>query len=195
MGFARIKPVSEDAYLAAEALSVVKHEFVDNQTHAMAGASERHNIVAGNLFAACHGSERGACGPFIGDMRLRLDGGATYYYPDVMLVCDPQDNDSMFKTSPCMIAEVMSPSTMLLDRREKLSAYQKLPMLREILLIAQDYILVEHFSPLEHAGLGSERAGPGRHAGTGLHCADYVSCRFVSRHRFFDASRRVIYWQ
>lgn len=160
MGFARIKPVSEDAYLAAEALSVIKHEFVGNQTHAMAGASERHNIVAGNLFAACHGTERGAYRPFIGDMRLRLDGGATYYYPDVMLVCDPQDNDSMFKTSPCMIAEVMSPSTMQLDRREKLIAYQKLPMLRECLLIAQDDILVEHYRRLNMRDWGVNVLGP-----------------------------------
>ncbi len=161
MGFALIKPVSEDAYLAAEALSAVKHEFVGNQAHAMAGASERHNIVAGNLFAACHGSERGACRPFIGDMRLRLrlDGGAIYYYPDVMLVCDPQDNDSMFKTSPCMIAEVMSPSTMLLDRREKLNAYQKLPMLRECLLIAQDEPLVEHYRRLNMRDWGVSMLG------------------------------------
>ncbi len=145
MGFALIKPVSEEAYLAAEAASTVKHEFVGNQVHAMAGASERHNTIAGNLFAACHGSNRGPCRPFIGDMRLCLDGGAVYYYPDVMLVCDPQDADPMFKTSPCMIAEVMSPSTAVLDRREKLIAYQKLPMLRECLLIAEDEILIEHY--------------------------------------------------
>lgn len=161
MGFALIKPVSEDAYLAAEAASTVKHEFVGNQVHAMAGASERHNSIAGNLFAACHGSNRGTCRPFISDMRLRLDGGAVYYYPDVMLVCDPQDADPMFKTSPCMIAEVMSPSTAVLDRREKLIAYQKLPMLRECLLIAQDEVLVEHYRRLNMRewGFSALRAG------------------------------------
>ena len=160
MGFALIKPISEDAYLAAEATSTVKHEFVGHRAHAMAGASERHNTIAGNLFAACHASQRGPCRPFIGDMRLRLDGGSIYYYPDVMLVCDPQDSDPMFKTSPCMIAEVMSPSTMLLDRREKLIAYQKLPMLRECLLIAQDEILVEHYRRLNMRDWGMNMLGP-----------------------------------
>ena len=160
MGFALIKPISEAAYLAAEAQSTVKHEFVGHQAHAMAGASERHNTIAGNLFAACHGSQRGACRPFIGDMRLRLDGGATYYYPDAMLVCDPQDQDPMFKTSPCMVAEVMSPSTMLLDRREKLIAYQKLPMLRECLMIAQDEILVEHYRRIDMRDWGMSTFGP-----------------------------------
>ena len=164
MGFALIKPVSEDAYLAAEAASTVKHEFIGNQVHAMAGASERHNTIAGNLFAACHGANRGACRPFIGDMRLRLDGGAVYYYPDVMIVCDAQDADPMFKTSPCMIAEVMSPSTAVLDRREKLIAYRKLPTLQECLLIAEDDILVEHY----------RRANAGEWGMSGLEAGDIL---------------------
>lgn len=164
MGLALIKPVSEDEYLALETESGVKHEFVGLRVYAMAGASERHNTIAGNLFAGCHGATRGVCRPFIGDMRLRLDGGAAYYYPDVMLVCDPSDTDPMFKTSPCMVAEVMSRSTEALDRREKLIAYQKLPMLRECLLVAQDEVQVEHY----------QRISPHQWALTTLGLADTV---------------------
>ena len=145
MGLAPIKPVSEDEYLSLEDESTIKREFVGHRVYAMAGASERHNTISGNLFAACHGASRGACRPFMGDMRLRLDSGSIYYYPDIMLVCDPTDIAPMFKSSPCMITEVMSPSTEALDRREKLIAYQNLPMLRECLLIAQDEVQVEHY--------------------------------------------------
>lgn len=164
MGFALIKPVYEPDYLSLEETSAVKHEFVGNRIYAMAGASERHNTIAGNLFAACHGAQRGVCRPFIGDMRLRLDGGAAYYYPDVMLVCDPRDDHPMYKASPCMIAEVMSPSTEALDRREKLVAYQKLPMLREVLLIAQDQASVEFY----------QRVSPDQWGMTTLGLADTV---------------------
>ena len=160
MGLALIKPVSEDEYLSLEAASAVKHEFVGQRVYAMAGASERHNTIAGNLFAGCHGAARGVCRPFIGDMRLRLDSGAACYYPDVMLVCDPSDIDPMFKTSPCMVTEVMSRSTEALDRREKLIAYQKLPMLRECLLIAQDEVLVEHYQRVSQGEWALTILGP-----------------------------------
>ncbi len=144
MGFALLKPFSEDDYIAAENAAKDKHEFVNGVIYAMAGATERHNTIALNLAAACHRARQGSgCRPFMGDMRLRLEGGHTYYYPDVMLVCDPRDDEPYFKTSPCMVAEVLSRSTELTDRREKWAAYQKLPSLREYLLLAQDRPCVE----------------------------------------------------
>jgi Uma2 family endonuclease len=109
----------------------------------MAGASANHNRIAGNLYARMLGNAGRDCSPFIGDMKLRLEAGRVFYYPDVMLVCDEQDNDAYFKTAPCLIAEVLSPATESIDRREKLIAYQRLPSLREYLLIAQDRIQVE----------------------------------------------------
>jgi Uma2 family endonuclease len=145
MSFALQKLLSEEEYLAAEEKSPVKREFVAGRVYAMAGASERHNLLAGNLFAAVHRACGGNCRPFFADMRLRLDGGGIYYYPDLMIVCDPGDDDPYFKTSPCMIAEVLSPETESTDRREKLVAYQKLPSLREYLLVAQDQVRVEVF--------------------------------------------------
>ncbi len=149
MGYALVKPLSEDDYLARENPSQVKHEFVNGIVYAMAGASERHNTIAGNLFAACHAARKGGiCRPFIGDMRLRLEGGKTCYYPDVMLVCNPEDTDPMFKTQPCMIAEIASPSTGGIDRREKFAAYTQLASLREYLIVSQDEMCVDHYARL-----------------------------------------------
>lgn len=144
MSYALLKPLTEFDYLAAEERASTKSEFLYGVIHAMAGASERHNIIALNFAAACHAARRGSsCRPFMGDMRLRLDGGNLYYYPDVLLVCDPQDADPMFKSQPCLLAEVTSPSTEGIDRREKLGAYLKIPSLREYLIIAQDRMAVE----------------------------------------------------
>jgi len=77
------------------------------------------------------------------DMRLRLEGGHLYYYPDVMVVCNPQDTDPLSKSLPCLLAEVSSPSTEGIDRREKMLAYLKIPTLREYLIIAQDSMSVQ----------------------------------------------------
>ena len=42
---------SESDYLAYEAQSPVRHEYIAGEIFAMTGASIRHNVIAGNLFA------------------------------------------------------------------------------------------------------------------------------------------------
>ncbi len=144
MSYAPLKPMTEVDYLSEETRAKTKHEFIGGSIHAMAGASERHNTIAGNLFAACHAARHGSlCRPFMGDMRLRLEGGNVYYYPDVMVVCNLEDTDPMFKSLPCLLAEVNSPSTDGIDRREKMTAYLKIPTLREYLIISQDERVVD----------------------------------------------------
>ena len=103
---------------------------------ALAGSSAHHSRVALNLSSLCNLNAANGCQTFMSDMKLRLEFGQTFYCPDVMLVCDPQDREAYVKTSPCRVAEVLSCSTELADRREKWPAYQKLASLREYLLLA-----------------------------------------------------------
>jgi Uma2 family endonuclease len=131
-----LQPVTEDDYLRAEDSAVLRHEYVAGGVHAMAGASERHNRIAGNIFFHLRAATRGrACRAFMADMKLRLDEGALYYYPDAMLVCDPADDHPNYKRAPCLVAEVLSPATAAIDLREKWSAYRRLPSLRYYLLV------------------------------------------------------------
>ncbi|MDB5890819.1 MAG: hypothetical protein JWP47_1650 [Polaromonas sp.] len=140
---ALLKPLSEDDYLNSEEHAEVRHEFVHGRVYAMAGGSANHNRVAVNFTSYCNLQAKNGCQTFMSDMKLRLDAGGTFYYPDVMLVRDPHDDEAYFKTSPCMVAEVLSPGTGSTDRREKWTAYQKLPSLREYVLLAQDRPYVE----------------------------------------------------
>lgn len=48
--------VSVADYLAGEESAECRHEFLDGAVHAMSGASARHNLICGNLFAACTGT-------------------------------------------------------------------------------------------------------------------------------------------
>ena len=146
---AMLKPLSEDDYLSGETLADVRHEFVNGDVYAMAGGSANHNRVAGNLYSRLLSGVYQNCSPFIGDMKLRLESGSLFYYPDVMLVCDASDNEAYFKTRPCMVAEVLSRSTELTDRREKWAAYQKLQSLREYVLLAQDRAYVEVYQRVD----------------------------------------------
>jgi Uma2 family endonuclease len=44
--------VSVADYLAGEEAAAEKHEYLAGEVYAMSGASARHNLICGNLFAA-----------------------------------------------------------------------------------------------------------------------------------------------
>ncbi|MEY6431792.1 Uma2 family endonuclease [Thioalkalicoccus limnaeus] len=143
---ATVFPVRIDTYLQGELGSESRHEYVAGQTFMMAGAGERHSRIAGNLFFHLRGAIRGTpCGVFVSDMKVRITAHDSFYYPDVLVTCDPSDRESLNKTTPCLIAEVLSPATEIIDRREKLIAYRTLPSLRDYLLISQDSRRVERY--------------------------------------------------
>jgi Uma2 family endonuclease len=129
-------------YLIFQAQTQVKYEYAAGSVFAMAGATEKHNRISGNVFALLHAATRGSsCIPFVSDMRVRMD--EVVYYPDVMVCCDSQDSDPLLKQNPCLIVEVLSDSTERIDRGEKLYNYQKIAALKAYVLIAQDRMQVE----------------------------------------------------
>lgn len=138
--------IDVEEYLQGEELAELRHEFVDGMVYAMSGASERHNRIALNVAFHLRSAARGtACGVFISDMKLRVSTHNAFYYPDILLTCDADDREELYKSRPCLIVEVLSPGTELIDRREKLLVYRTLPSLRHYLLISQDRRLVEHY--------------------------------------------------
>jgi Uma2 family endonuclease len=126
-------------YLEAEELSEVRHEFVAGDLYSMAGASEEHNFIAGNIFTKLRAHLRGKpCKVFIHDMKAHVFANLTlFYYPDVMVVCDPSDEDRFYKTRPKIIVEVVSDSTRGTDTREKFITFIQLPSLEEYVLVEQ----------------------------------------------------------
>ena len=128
-------------YLTGEQHSEVRHEYIAGEVHAMAGASKTHNTLAGNLFTALHGHLRGKRSrPYIGDVKVRLEilGDEIFYYPDVVVGCDPRDVHPLFMRFPTVIVEVLSENTERIDRREKFLSYTRIETLEEYVLIAQD---------------------------------------------------------
>lgn len=140
--------IAPQEYLDGELHSEVRHEYVDGQVYAMVGASRAHGrIVNAVAYALTPKARQKGCQLFTSDMKVRLDfaGQEVYYYPDLVLVCDPADAATYYTERPCLIVEVLSESTERIDRREKLLAYQKLPSLEAYLLVAQDARRVEVF--------------------------------------------------
>ena len=152
----RPAPIDIDDYLDGETRCEIKHEYLDGEVVAMGGASARHGLVVTGLgLALGPHARRKRCQLFMADMKLRVEhSDQTYfYYPDLLLACDPQDREPYYRRRPCLIVEVLSPSTERIDRREKLFAYQTIPSLREYLLIDPDkrHIEIYRFGhPVRH---------------------------------------------
>lgn len=136
---AYLPSLSIDDYLAGELASEIRHEYVDGEVYAMAGAGRAHNLIVTNIVARLRVKARGTpCLVFATDMKVRVGAWNAFYYPDVAVSCDPSDDNEFYLTAPCLIVEVLSPSTEGIDRREKLLAHRTLESLREYVLIAQD---------------------------------------------------------
>jgi len=121
--------ISPDEYLEGEKLAAVKHEYVEGRVFAMAGASDVHGLIAGNIFGELRNQLRGKkCEIFTSDMKVRIPPGLpnqelSFYYPDVVVACEPEkEPDPFFRKYPSLIAEVLSPSTRATDLREKAGA-------------------------------------------------------------------------
>lgn len=131
-------------YLQAEESSKVRHEYLNGQIFAMTGGSREHNLITLNIGTRLRTHLRGkSCQVFVCDMKVRIETDDVTYYPDVVVTCNPQDKEKFFLTKPCLIVEVLSPSTESIDRREKLMAYRKLEDLQEYVIVSQDNVAVE----------------------------------------------------
>lgn len=133
--------VSLEDYLRLEADGSARHEYIGGRIHAMAGGSEQHNLISGNLLAAFHAHLRGGpCKAYMADfkVRLQINREDIFYYPDVMVGCRRDGVEQYYLRNPTLIIEVLSPSTEAIDRREKLLNYPQISSLEEYAIIAQD---------------------------------------------------------
>ncbi len=130
--------ISVEEYLEGERVSEVRHEYVDGQVYAMAGASADHNRIVTNVCGELRERLRGKrCEPFMADMKLKLPAGNVFYYPDLLVACDPSDNAPYFRERPTVVFEVLSPDTERTDEREKRLAYAGIPSLKVYVIMAQ----------------------------------------------------------
>jgi Uma2 family endonuclease len=156
--------ISADEYLEGERRAEVRHEYVDGRVYAMAGASDDHNRIAGNIFAELRERLRGQrCEPFINDMKVKIPPAFAdvYYYPDVLVACDPTDNARYFRERPTVIIEVLSPETERTDRREKAIAYRQILTIEAYVLVEQERMAATILRRAEPGWQGEVIEGPG----------------------------------
>jgi Uma2 family endonuclease len=126
-----------EQYLELEKEAPIRHEYVGGQLRAMTGATRRHNLIAQNIVFALRQVARGTtCRTYMSEVKVQTPD-RVIYYPDVMVTCNPESDDPCVISEPCLLIEVVSHTTEVKDRREKLVAYKTIPTLEAYLIVDQ----------------------------------------------------------
>ena len=141
------QPMTSQEYLEWESTQQIRYEYINGEVFAMTAGTKPHNRIALNLATALdsHVAQRG-CEIYIADVKVQVSPAQAYHYPDLVVTCDSRDSQSnQFVQYPCLIVEVLSPSTEAYDRGGKFAHYRRLETLQEYVLIQSEQVGVECF--------------------------------------------------
>jgi Uma2 family endonuclease len=152
MSLAEKITLTAEEYLKGEETAEIKHEYQNGEVWAMVGATDNHVTIAGNLFVLLKQHLKDSpCRTYISDMKVRVEKADAYFYPDVMVTCNPKDQaNTLYKQHPVFIAEVLSLSTEAFDRGNKFNAYRQLDSLQTYWLIDTQAMRVDSFTRTEN---------------------------------------------
>lgn len=158
--------VSYADYLALEAKSERKHEYLRGQAWAMAGGTVEHGRLQVNVAVVLQTALQGKpCVVLSSDVKVRVEGTDRTTYPDASVVFGPRQTSPLDRhaiVNPVVLVEVLSESTEGDDRGEKLAHYRRLPSLEEYVLVSQEARRIEVFRRTPEGWMLVE-AGPGQH--------------------------------
>ena len=125
-----------EEYFEWEETQDERHEYWDGEVVAMAGTTKNHHRVARNFSNRLNTAfGDGPCEVFTADIRVRVEPRRKYFYPDMVVSCDDREDEDLYLNYPCLIIEVLSPSTEAIDRGIKFAKYRAILSLKEYVLV------------------------------------------------------------
>jgi len=144
----RHQHMSFEQYLLLVNNSDQHYEYHDGQVRLLAGGSSNHAAIALNFGVALDQSlgDDSPCRPYVADKLVRVTPNKVVI-PDVVVSCGISDHgETQIIQSPVLVVEVLSRSTEMTDRFEKLALYQAKESIQEIVFLSQYIQRVEVFS-------------------------------------------------
>jgi Uma2 family endonuclease len=134
-----------EEYFTWEEQQLEKHELIDGRVYAMTGGTQNHSVIKLNIAALLKVHLRGSkCRVFNSDLKINILNTTNYTYPDLSVTCDDRDRENpLYITYPCLIVEVLSPSTEAYDRGKKFNKYRRNPNLIDYLLVSSDEMAID----------------------------------------------------
>jgi Uma2 family endonuclease len=140
-----------DQYLALEAASDVKHEWINGLVYAMSRGTPEHGRLSAAIVRAL--PQTGECRVYSSDTLLYVEQAQHSTYADASIVCGAiltrgakdKNGKSLGEaiTNPSVIVEVLSKSTEQHDRNERFVVFQQIDSLEEYVLISQEERRIE----------------------------------------------------
>lgn len=140
--------LSLEQYLLLVNNSDRRYEYHDGEVRLMAGGSSNHAAIALNFGIALDQAlgDDALCRPYVADKLVQV-APTRVVIPDVVISCDRADHGtSQIIQAPILVVEVLSRSTEMTDRFEKLALYQRKESIQEIILVSQYIQRVEVFA-------------------------------------------------
>lgn len=121
-----------------------RYEYLDGELRMLAGGSPYHAAIIANLTIAIgRFLSRNRCWIYNSDVQLQLSE-TRYVHPDIAVRCDKHDHEAEDAIHyPCLVIEVLSPSTEAIDRIKKLAYYRECPTIQEYILADSQSIHIE----------------------------------------------------
>ena len=132
------RAMTVEEYLALDAASDERLEFVNGEIVAMSGGSVAHSAIQTNTIVALSTRVRPPCRVHGSDLRILLEETGLYAYPDVSVVCGEPDVTETSPPSvrnPSLIVEVLSESTASYDLAVKAAHYRHRASLQAIVFV------------------------------------------------------------
>ncbi len=132
-------------YLAWEEQQEFRHEYADGEVYAMTGGTLNHSEIASNFTTILKNHLRGSgCKVFNSDAKVQILESNSYLYPDVSFTCDDRDRRATkFISHPCLVVEVLSPTTEAYDRGDKFALYRRSTTLQDYVLVSTNAMRVD----------------------------------------------------
>src|SRR6185437_1500723 len=132
---------SIEEYFEIEGRSSTLHEYVAGEIYDMAPPSQDHDTIVLNIAAPLHVHVQDRPSRvYYGrrDLQFKVGEDDFVYRPDIWMACGEVRNEKgRHVDEPCLVVEVLSPSTARYDRREKVASYREIPSIEEYIVIAQ----------------------------------------------------------
>ena len=144
-----------EEYLALERASDIKHEYHNGRIVPLHREREErlesilaHTTIVANLIREL-GPQLNGNGWLVLPLSMRVKSSAGIAArPDIVVAPDQPEVEGdrqEILLNPCVIFEILAPSTETYDRNEKFQMYADIPSLKEYILVAPDYAAVSQY--------------------------------------------------
>lgn len=141
------QPPSFEAYLVSQREEGPRYDYWDGTIVELEATTKNHNRIKRNVIARIPTELLGEKGfeLFDENVMTQIKLGKRYIYPDIVLTCNPADDDPLIIEYPSVIIEILSQGTAQYDRTEKFFQYQRIDSVEQCVFIAQHRMAVESF--------------------------------------------------